>query len=375
MVARLVISPLVPLITADLGISNTVIGLALSGMWLAYALTQFPSGVFGDRVGERTVILTALGVTSIGSLLLAAAPTPVAFLAIAVILGAGAGLHYTVATTFLTRQFDDIGRAVGIHIAGGPVAGLIAPPLAAVIGAQYGWRPAIGLGCLVAVPTFALFWLKIEPTAPARPDESVTDRIFTVRPLIELISRPSIAYTTVLSVTGAFCWQATASFLPAFLVAAANLSAARASLLFSLYFIVHGSTQPLTGWISDRFGRDTAATMTMMTGIIGYSWLVTGAVRGWETLSLAASCVLIGFAMSWGAPLQSRFLDLLSESERGAGFGLVRTGYMVLGASGSVVVGATADLFGWAAAFGLLICVMGFGFATLLANRLFDIGL
>lgn len=375
MVARLVISPVVPLITADLGISNTVIGLALSGMWLAYALTQFPSGVFGDRVGERTVILMALGVTSIGSLLLAAAPTGVGFLAIAVILGAGAGLHYTVATTFLTRQFDDIGRAVGVHIAGGPVAGLMAPPLAAVIGAQYGWRPAIGLGCLVAVPAFALFWLKIEPTAPARPDESVTDRIFTLGPLIELISRPSIAYTTVLSVAGAFSWQATASFLPAFLVAAANLSPARASLLFSLYFIVHGSTQPVTGWISDRFGRDTAATMTMMSGIIGYGWLVTGAVRGWDMLSLAAGCVLIGFAMSWGAPLQSRFLDLLSESERGAGFGLVRTGYMVLGASGSVVVGATADLLGWAVAFGLLICVMGFGFATLLANRLFDIGL
>ena len=52
MVARLVISPVVPDIETEFGTSSGMIGLALSGMWAAYALSQFPSGVLADRYGE-----------------------------------------------------------------------------------------------------------------------------------------------------------------------------------------------------------------------------------------------------------------------------------------------------------------------------------
>ncbi|MFC6755008.1 MFS transporter, partial [Halorubrum tibetense] len=128
MVARLAISPLVPQITETFAVTNTTVGLALSGMWLAYALSQFPSGVLGDRYGERAVILTAVGSTLLASVLIAVSPSIVGFALFTVVLGAGAGLHYSVATTFLTRQFDDIGRAIGVHVAGGPLAGLVAPP-------------------------------------------------------------------------------------------------------------------------------------------------------------------------------------------------------------------------------------------------------
>ncbi len=62
MLARLVISPVVPDVTDGFGVSTGAVGLALSGMWAAYALTQFPSGILGDRFGERRVILAAVGI-------------------------------------------------------------------------------------------------------------------------------------------------------------------------------------------------------------------------------------------------------------------------------------------------------------------------
>lgn len=374
MVARLVISPVVPLIAADFGVSYGLIGLSLSGMWAAYALSQFPSGVLGDRYGERRVILTAVGATAVASGLLALAPSVWVFLAVTVLLGAGAGLHYTVATTFLTKQFDDIGRAIGVHVAGGPAAGLLAPPAAALVAAAYGWRAALALGVVVAVPALLLFAWRVEPTPPARPDQPMRER-FEPDTLVELLSRPSIAYTTVLATLGAFTWQATASFLPAFLADAAGLSTAAASLLFSLYFLVHGATQPLTGSLSDRIGRDGAAMLTMSAGVLGYGSLVYGAVAGVGIVPLAGATVVVGLSMSWGAPLQSRFMDLLSDDERGAGFGLVRTAYMVVGAAGSVVVGGVSDLAGWPAAFGILVAVMAAALALQLANRVLRLGL
>jgi len=108
--ARLAISPVVPLIVDDFTVSNTAIGVALSGMWLAYGAAQFPSGVLADRYGgERRVILVAVGGTTAMSVVLALAPVFPAFVLAAVCLGLVAGLHYAVATTLLSRTFDDIG--------------------------------------------------------------------------------------------------------------------------------------------------------------------------------------------------------------------------------------------------------------------------
>ena len=370
MAARVAISPVVPQITDDFGVSTGAIGVALSGMWAAYALMQFPSGILGDRYGERRVILAAVGLTALSSVLLAVSPSYVGFAIFVVVLGGAAGLHYSVATTFISKQFTNIGRAIGVHVAGGPLAGLSVPVVVAWVGSQYSWRTAMLVGAVVAAPTFLVVATRVRPTPPERPDQQMTER-FELAPLVELLSRPEIAYTTLLAFAGAFTWQATASFLPTFLVERHNLSTATASVLFSVYFLIHGATQPMTGWLSDRLDRDAAATLTMAFGVLGYGLLVAGSTFS----TFLVGILLAGVAMSWGAPLQSRFIDHLSAAERGAGFGLVRTVYMLLGATGSVVVGVLADAAGWDAAFGLLAVVMALGFGVLVVNRVLDLGL
>ena len=349
MVARLVISPVVPNIESHFDTSSGVIGLALSGMWAAYALAQFPSGVLADRYGERRVILTAVSITATSSLLLALSPSLALFGLFAVVLGAGAGLHYVVATTLLTRIFSNTGRAIGLHVVGSPLAGLSAPVLAAAIGTRYGWRPALLLGTAAAVPVGLLFAWRVRPITPQHPERPMREQ-FDPGTLIALLSRPRIAYTTVLAVIAAFVWQATASFLPTLLVAHHGYSTGFAGALFSLYFVVHGIGAPAIGGLSDRFGRDPTLGVTLGIGIIAYGALaVAGSLR-----SVVIGVVLAGIAMSWSAPLQDRYIARLSETERNTGFGLVRTVYMLLGALGSVVTGTLADLAGWGIAYGSL---------------------
>lgn len=368
MAARLVISPVVPDISDAFRVSNGVIGLALTLMWAAYALAQFPSGVFADRFGERTVILTALSGTAVASVLLTLAPSFTFFALTIVFLGAVAGLHYSVATTLLTRVFTGTGRAIGIHVAGGPLAGLVAPVAAAVTASLFGWRAAIFIGAVFALPTFVAFAWFIRPTEPRRPDQPMGDQ-FELDGLVSLLSRPSIAYTLSLALIGAFSWQAAASFLPAFLAEGRGFSTWTAGVLFSVFFAVHGLSQPIIGAFSDRYSRDPIIAGVLATGFVGYGML---ALADSDVL-LAVAVLLSGIAMSWGAPTQSRFMDLLSDTERGAGFGLVRTVYMTLGASGSVVVGATADAFGWTASFGLLSVLTGLGFVIIVVNQVFKL--
>lgn len=349
MVARLVISPVVPAIVAEFDTSSSVIGLALSGMWAAYALSQFPSGLLADRYGERRVILTAVSLTALASGALALSPSMATFGLVAVLLGAGAGLHYVVATTLLTRLFSNTGRAIGLHVTGSPIAGLSAPVLAAAIGARYGWRAALLLGAVAAVPVGVLFARRVNETEPSHPERSLREG-FEPDTLRSLLSRPSIAYTTVLAVISAFTWQATASFLPAFLVAHHGYSTALSGVLFSLYFAVHGLFAPTIGGLSDRFGRDPTLAATLATGIVAYPVLVIGS----SLTTVVCGVVLAGIAMSWSAPLQDRYIVRLSEGEQNRGFGLVRTVYMLIGALGSVVTGTLAALAGWGVAYGAL---------------------
>jgi len=346
MAARLAISPVVPAIGDAFAVSNSAIGLALTGMWLAYATSQFPSGLLADRYGERRIILVAVGGTAVASGLLAVAPTYPIFLVGTVVLGSVAGLHYSVATSLLTRTLPNTGSAIGIHTAGAPLAGLLIPLSAGPVGAWLGWRWALALGVLVALPTTLLFAAVVRPIPPVRPEETVWSRL-RVRPLFELLARPPIARTMGLCVVGAFVWQATASFLPAFLIEYHGYSEAFAGLLFSGYFGVQGVIQPTLGSLSDRVDRYPAAALVLAVGVAGYTVLVLGS-GDWV---VGTGVVAAGVAMCWGAALLPKFMDHLTEEERSAGFGLIRTAYMVLGASGSVVTGAAADLLGWGPAF------------------------
>ncbi|QFU84695.1 MFS transporter [Natronorubrum aibiense] len=366
--ARLVISPVVPDIETSFSVSTGAVGLALSGMWAAYALSQFPSGVLGDRYGERRIILVAIGGTAVASALLALSPTYAFFLLFTVVLGLTAGLHYSVATTLLTRQFDRTGYAIGVHVTGAPIAGFLAPPIAAFVGSRYSWRAAILLGTITAIPVVIVFYARVRPTEPRVPDERVRDRI-DITLLSQLLARPPVVYTMVLSALGAFTWQATASFLPAYLEQGYGLSRTVAGLLFSMYFLTNGLVQPLIGRFSDRISRDAAASITMAAGIVGFGLLVVG-----DGLMIAvAGVACVGVAMAWGAPLQSRFMDILAPSEQGIGFGLVRTVYMTIGALGSVVVGATADGFGWAVAFAVLSAIMAVALTAIVLNRVLSL--
>jgi MFS family permease len=363
MAARLAMSPVVPAISEAYGVSNGAIGLALTGMWFAYAASQFPSGLLADRYGERRIILVAVGGTAVASGLLAASPTYGVFLVGTVALGGVAGLHYSVATSLLTRTLPNTGSAIGIHTSGAPLAGLVIPVAAGFVGTGLGWRWAVALGVAVALPSALLFGWIVRPTPPARPDDSVWSRLRT-GPLLQLLTRPAIVRTAALAVGGAFVWQATASFLPAFLIEHHGYSERLAGAFFSGYFVVQGVAQPALGTLSDRIGRDVAAALAIGIGTVGY----VGLALGTGLWLMGTATVAAGIAMSWGAALLPKFMDLLDAEERSAGFGLIRTAYMMLGASGSVVTGLLADALGWQPAFLALAVVLGGMLAVLLLS-------
>ncbi len=367
--AQLIISPVIPVLINDFGITRAGIGIALTGMWVVYAFSQLPSGVFADHYGERRVVVLSLALAGVAIVAAAGAPVFPVFFLFVLVLGVGAGLYYNAATALLTRLHDQIGRAVGTHRIGSQVAGLLAPIVAAgLIG--FGWRPTLLVGGAIPFVVLLGFVGIVRPTEPVNPDVRLRNTV-SLAVLWRLLHRPPIAFATAIAVLGEFAILATMSFLPTFLVQYHGYSLSLAGVLFSGYFAVVALGQPGSGWLSDRIGRDPVLGLTMLAGVIGFTSLAIGP----SSLYLVAPAVaLVGVGMSWGSPLQSRVMDDLEDEDRGVGFGLVRTLYILLGAMGNTVVGATADLWGWGVAIGILGALLALAGGLILGNRLLGLG-
>lgn len=372
MAARTAISPVLPAIRDEFAVSNAAMGVVLTGMWGAYALSSYPSGVLGDRFGARRVVLVAVFLSAIGSTFLTLSPTYPVFLLSALFLGAGAGFYYPVAAMLLESLFERTGRAIGLHLTGSQVAGFVTPIVVAALAARYGWRVGVGFGVVATSVALVLFAWKVKPTAPSNPDASVR-QAFAAAQLGPPLRNRRVLYTVALAGVGSFAWQGTATFIPTFFGAQYGFSPTTAGSLLSVFFVTLAIATPISGSLSDTISRDGTAGLLFVVAIGGYTLLLAG-VDG-ALLTAVVGTVLVGVGMSWPAALESRMLDQFEAGERGAGFGLARGLYLLVGAGGSAGVGALADIAGWPTAFGALagllaLCVVGVG-----ANRLLNLGL
>ena len=364
MVARLAPSPLVPDIIDAFGVTTGTVGLALSGMWAAYACFQFPGGVVADRIGQRRVVLLAMAGVAATSLLLASAPGILIFAVGAVALGASAGLYFTAGTSFLADRFENTGRALGVHEIGASGAGLLAPVASAAVATEFGWRAGLLVPAVVAPIALVLFGWRVPETPPARPDG--TGLGVDPSELLRILARPSIGFTTLLAMIAFFTWQSFASFFPTFLVEHVGLGTGRASFLFGVVFAITLVAAPSLGWVSDALGRDRTLGAAFLAGGAGYACFLFG--DGGAAVVVAGTG-LLGLGLSWPGVLNSRFMDYLAADERGTGFGLVRTVVLLVSSLGSGVTGALAGRLGWVAAYGLVAGLLAVLVGALSVNR------
>lgn len=391
--SEFVVSPVLPQIRESLSLSPMVVGLAFTGSTATYALAQLPSGALGDRYGPRRVLVWTLALTTLGSLTLAFAPSAWAFVGGFTLLGALGGSYYAPATALLAERFDSTGSAIGIHRLGAQVVGLTAP-LVALVGVAFGWRVAVGLGAVATLPAAVGVALVVRPRAAVAEgdddrssaqgagdevgvDGGSTDPRSSLRETLDpgrlraTLSRPAVAFSTLVAGFAQFVDTATFSFLPTILQEYHGLSATTAGLLFVGYFAAMTATQPIAGWAADRVGADATAVGALSVGVLGYLAMLGGEGR-WL---LGGAAVLIGVGMGWGPPVQSRVLERLDDESRATGFGLVRTAYIGIASLCGVAVGGAVGVGGWSLAVAMLAGVFGLAACCLAGNRVVGAGL
>jgi len=140
---RQLLPPLLPTIIEDLAITSTQAGFALTLLWGLYALCQYPSGRFSDKLSRKTLLTTGLSLLIVGFLLINNTKAYPSFLIGSAVVGLGAGLYPTAARALVSDLFvDRRGQAFGLHTASGDLGNAVAAGLAVGTLAVAAWQTA-----------------------------------------------------------------------------------------------------------------------------------------------------------------------------------------------------------------------------------------
>ena len=371
---RYAFPPLFEPLQAAYGVSNAVIGGAFTGFMIVYALMQFPSGVVADRIGAVRVVVAGATVAGLGALALVIdSPFPV-LVAAMLVIGAGTGVHKTVAVRLIARVYPArTGRALGAHDTLGAFGGvaaptavvlfLSAPPALAWLldrlpGAD--WRGVFLLTGVAALVLAAAFGLRLRgqlsPTDDGSDSADGDSAEPRTREYFALFGDRRFTAFVLVTVGFSFAHNGLVAFLPLYLSRVSGVATTTASLLYSLFFWVT-FVQLVTGDLSDRLGRFPVMVATLGLASLALSGIVF--TPGVSTLALAVLIAAVGIGSHGFQPVRGAYLmELLPERLAGGGLGVVRTLLMGAGALSPVVVGVVADVSDFRVSFGLLAASM-----------------
>ena len=135
-------SPVIPLLKADLGISNTQAGWLLALFFLTYTIFQLPAGYLGDHFGPRKILTYGALTSIVGNLIFSQATTFGALSVGQLANGLGQSMGWASSLKLIVNWFPRARRATAIGlfatcVTGGSSLGIW---ISGLLGDHRGWR-------------------------------------------------------------------------------------------------------------------------------------------------------------------------------------------------------------------------------------------
>ncbi|WP_158437875.1 MFS transporter [Naasia lichenicola] len=161
---------LLPNIAADLGVSESKVGILVTVFAGTVALTSIPMTILTRRHSRKALLIITLSVFAISNVLSAIAPTYETLLATRVLGGLAHGLFWAVAGPYAALLVTprQLARAIALTTGGGSLAFILGVPFAAALGFALGWRLAF-VAMAVLVTAFLVLTIVALPSVDHRP--------------------------------------------------------------------------------------------------------------------------------------------------------------------------------------------------------------
>lgn len=155
-------------IKSEFNLNNEEFGWVLAAFSLAYALFEIPSGILGDRIGQRAVLMRIVIWWSIFTVLTGATSGLVSLIAVRFLFGAGEAGAFPTSSGVVSRWFpvSETGRSLSALFVGQNTGAALAPLLVVPVAAAFGWRASFMIsgviGLLWVLVCFA--WFRNNPS-------------------------------------------------------------------------------------------------------------------------------------------------------------------------------------------------------------------
>ncbi|HWP65753.1 MAG TPA: MFS transporter [Candidatus Limnocylindria bacterium] len=324
---RVCIATAAPAIKADLGLSDWQMGVVFSAFTFAYALFEVPSGWLADRFGAR---FTLTRIVLWWSAMTAATGLATGFgtlVALRFLFGMGEAGAFPATARAYARWLPvrERGRAFGLAIMTGAVAGALTQPLVVTLLGYITWHQAFAVFGSVGVAWAAAWWwwfrddprehpgvgraelaLMLQGGAEERPHEHIEWRLLAS-------SRP-LAALCLMYFFAIYGWYFYLTWLPTYLLRARGFDLTQAGWLAALPLLSIALGVLVGGWLSDHLAHRLGSRLgRSLCGVVGLPIAAAAVLAGIATadpvssallLALAGGAAALGVAPAWAVSLE-----------------------------------------------------------------------
>jgi NNP family nitrate/nitrite transporter-like MFS transporter len=259
---RVIVSPLLPTISADMGLTADQAGSLFLMSATGYFISLTCSGFVSQKIGHKTTITLSAVATGLIFIFTALSPTLVMMRAGLFVTGMAAALYLPsgIATLTATISKKNWGKAVGIHELAPNLSFLSAPIACEALLLLISWRSVLMVTGTVSILLGTGFYRfsRVKDFPGQAP-------VFSA--LVPLLSTPSFWIMMVLFTLGVAGGLGTYAMLPLYLVNEHGMLQSQANSLITLSRIFTLPIPIAVGFISDRYGmKKTLTTVLLLTG-------------------------------------------------------------------------------------------------------------
>lgn len=336
---------LLPEMAAELGVSQSRIGLLVTIFAVTVVVTAVPLTSVTTRFPRKPLMIVVLGVFVVAMVLGAVSPTYEVLVFSRIIAGAAHGLFWSVTGPYASRMVpaSQLARAVAVTAAGGTAAFIFGVPLGTALGHALGWRlafAAVGGIVLVFLALVVVFLPPVQHLVPLATGEILV-------PARHDRSVPAIVIVCI-SVALLVAGQNTLStYIVPWLIEVATVQSEAVSGVLVINGVAGAIGLVAAGLVGDRWPRAAVAVM-----LIGVALSVAGlAVFGAGSVQGAIAGGVFWSAFFGGLPslMQSRMLQSASLRLRDTASAWLTISFNVAIAGGALVGGVVLDGIGVAA--------------------------
>ncbi|MGE5339088.1 MAG: MFS transporter [Gemmatimonadota bacterium] len=350
---HLLLPSLYPWLMKDFDLSFTQAGFLATVFFVVSGIGQALAGFVVDRLGARRVMMFGIGMLTVGSGLVALAPSYPGLIFAAGVTGLGNSIFHPADFTLLNRRVSTprLGHAFSVHGLVGYIGWAAAPVFVTGLAGLWNWHAAAAGAAAVGGAVFVLLQLRRASLDDLQVQELVGSAS-SHKAEARAASQLAFLRSTAVWLSFMFFLLSTAAFgilqnfAPTVLGHVYGMPLALASAGLTAYLLGSAAGIIAGGFASTRF-PDTDVVVAVMLGVAAVFALIlaTGVVPQWAVLACMA---MMGFGVGVAGPNRDLLVRKAATSQFGKGsfgrvYGFVYSGLDVGLALAPMLIGPLLD--------------------------------